>query len=84
MAPGNPLLYMQLSLKIRGIIKLLSHRVGLQNGMCMHLYLFVHASIYLSVVFRVCEEKECVCVYVREEQTVTEIDGEGKAGHYVV
>lgn len=52
MAPGNQPLYMQLSLKIRGIIKLLSHCVWLQSVVRVHLF----------VCACVCCFPVCVCV----------------------
>lgn len=72
MAPGNQSLYMHLSLKIRGIIKLLSQGVGLRSVLARETW---------ELFFRV---RACVCVCAWEGHTVTEIDGEGKAGHYVV
>lgn len=84
MAPGNQSLYMHLSLKIRGIIKLLSHGVRLRSVLRVNVYLFAHAFLYLGVVFQCACVSVRVCVRAWEEHTVTEIDGEGKAGHYVV
>ena len=78
MAPGNQSLYIPLSLKISGIIKPLSLCVcGTNVRVCVHL--FVHAR---GVHLTVCVVFLGVCVW--EGWTVTEIDGEGKAGHYIV
>ena len=86
MAPGNQPLYTPLSLKISGIIKLLSHCVWFECACVVVCVRLDCVCVCVCVCVCCCPGCVCVCVCVCvwEGWSVTEIDGEGKAGHYVV